>query len=318
MKNQKIRRIAVFAAVIILTGLLLGQAAQANVKGHLCEKIFENIGAGGTHAVAKIFLPTPKTDVSYDVLLPRLILWNPDASDARLKPVIGVFLGIIEPMYVLAILVVAVYAMLLSTTVEGRQKAKSMLPALIVGMCLVTLAPLLVKILLQITHSVAETILSQVVIDTTPLDRADIWLALNYTNFRLWSPAYGLVFGVISLMLWWGLFLVLYLRYLLLMLFIALSPVTIFFYSFGLTKGLGRRMAEQTILWSAGQVAEATALVSVVIGWKLLGSAGQGGIGLIATSGDPTGIDLVFGLSAFFILILVIPMMVASFRRFLP
>ncbi|ODS42923.1 MAG: hypothetical protein MSIBF_06590 [Candidatus Altiarchaeales archaeon IMC4] len=312
--------------IVTIAGLLLAGTVTVSAPPHseckeICHKLHDipHMIAGKASQPLLRFLniatPAPSANVDYDDLIPDLILMNPDATDPQIKAAMGIFLRVIEPMYVLAILFVAMYSMFISTTAKGRSKAKTMLPMLILGMCLVTLAPLLMKILLQLTHSIAGTILSNNAATADPLNQCGSWFMLKYEIFT-WSAPYGLIFGVIDLMLWWGLFFILYIRFVILMLFTALSPVTVFFYSFELTKGLGRRMAEQTILWSTSQVAEAGAYAAIGIGWASLTA---GNIVVNKTIDAPTpDINFIIGLSAFFVLILIIPMMVASFRKFLP
>ena len=67
-----------------------------------------------------------------------------------------------------------------------------------------------------------------------------------------------------------GLYLALLFRYIMVMLCILVFPFTILFYSFELTKGLGRTMLEQTLLWIFLQVFNAITLVSLAIGMNMM------------------------------------------------
>ena len=60
------------------------------------------------------------------------------------------------------------------------------------------------------------------------------------------------------------------LRYLMTMVWVILLPFTIFLYSFELTKGLGKNMAEQTIFWTVLQIFYAVSTAAIGIGLSIL------------------------------------------------
>lgn len=77
-------------------------------------------------------------------------------------------------------------------------------------------------------------------------------------------------FLMAAMLLIFGLYGFLALRYLMMMVWTVLFPLTIFFSSFELTKGLGRNMMEQTIFWLILQVFYAISLAVVSVGFALI------------------------------------------------
>jgi len=77
-------------------------------------------------------------------------------------------------------------------------------------------------------------------------------------------------FLMAAMLLIFGLYGFLALRYLMMMVWTVLFPLTIFFSSFELTKGLGRNMLEQTIFWLILQVFYAISLAVVSVGFALI------------------------------------------------
>jgi len=71
------------------------------------------------------------------------------------------------------------------------------------------------------------------------------------------------------------------LRYLILLLLIVISPLTIILYSFPLTRGFGKGILEAGILWTFVQVVEAAAIVSIFSVISLMSVIG-GGLTFIA------------------------------------
>ncbi len=84
------------------------------------------------------------------------------------------------------------------------------------------------------------------------------------------QAAFTFPFLMLSMLLVFGLYGFLSLRYIMVMVWTLLFPLTIFFSSFELTKGLGRNMAEQTIFWIIMQVFYAVSLCVVAVGFALI------------------------------------------------
>lgn len=131
--------------------------------------------------------------------LSGLILLNPDAEGPEVKDGLGFFLGLIQPLYVLAIAVTAFYLVFVTGSPQGRAKAKSLMKDLVTGMIILSLSPILLEALLTFSADATGAIMEQtdisVVTDNlqivfgAPNDKSVTDIAVN---FALSSSTMGL------------------------------------------------------------------------------------------------------------------------------
>ncbi|OYT54685.1 MAG: hypothetical protein B6U72_01765 [Candidatus Altiarchaeales archaeon ex4484_2] len=195
------------------------------------------------------------------------ILMNPSPQDPIVLDLIRFFVSLLQPFYVLAISITGFYLILVSSSPSGRNKAKSMLVKLFISLVLISLAPQIMTITLYITENITSSVLGQA-------DIAYYTYTLNKVieglkKLHIWSCLINVELGYYAFLplffLVWGTYLMLILRYLAVLLWIILLPLSIFLYSFGFTKNIGRNMLEQTILWSSLQIFNAVIVAVAAI-----------------------------------------------------
>jgi hypothetical protein len=98
-----------------------------------------------------------------------LILFNPDVYSKEVQDGLRFFLEIIQPLYILSISVTAFYLIFISGSPGGRSKAKTFMKDLIVGMIIISMSPLLLQGLVNLSADISGAILSQT--DTTIVTR---------------------------------------------------------------------------------------------------------------------------------------------------
>jgi len=84
------------------------------------------------------------------------------------------------------------------------------------------------------------------------------------------KPEQSFAFLMSEIALIIGLYGFMSLRYIMLMIWTILFPVSIFLASFRMTRGIGRNMIEQTIFWSILQVFYAVSIDVIAVGFKIL------------------------------------------------
>jgi hypothetical protein len=201
------------------------------------------------------------------------ILMNPDIS--AFKPFINDIISILFPMYVVAIVVTGIFIIFLSTDPEHRARAKSMLIRLILGMAMVTTSMQIYEFLMNLAQAIAAKILAGWVIAggggglavmTILIAAAAIFWYISV--FIL--PALALI-ALISLVS----------RYLLVCLMAILFPLTLFFYFFEFTKGIGTNMMRYTMMAIFAQPVQALMMVIMIISLQSVESDGGGLIALV-------------------------------------
>lgn len=246
----------------------------------------------------------------------RVILKNPSLTLSTTRDLMNRFISILEPMYVTAILILGLYLIFFSGSPKNRAKAKSALLWSILGMCIITVSPYILMLLFDISEALTLSVLSWAPVDATthfthPVEYifgmgADI--IRHRVRGGVERPA--IIFFLIAYALLMGTFLILELRYFLVALFSVAFPFTIFLYSLKPTKGIGRLMMEQTMLWTLAQAATALVFVIVAICMELAD--------LTTIMTIPNGLKLIMELAGL-VMLMVTPVMAARlFRGFLP
>jgi hypothetical protein len=208
--------------------------------------------------------------------LPTLILMNPVMMteengefipNTALNNLVETFIKITIPFYLLAIIAVAVYLLFVSGSPLGRARAKSSLIKLVISMGVIFLTIPIIQLLLDISSSLTSEILN--LTDTSVglsvlkggIDNMEKMYATT-TTFNYWNSLYLLMFSGIMFA---SLFLMLALRYFLVIYFTVLFPVSIMLYAFYFTRRIGAQMFRTTLAWIFVQPVMALLLVAISI-----------------------------------------------------
>lgn len=189
----------------------------------------------------------------------------------------GFVLKLLIPIYNLLLIMFGIYIIFMSGEPQHRAKAKAMFNKLLVGMVLVSMSPLIYQILLNISSILTGMILQ---IGTTAaagsVTKANVWAIMaGYVIVGFWQP-WVLWFPMLILLLT---LLILGLRYVLVILFGVLFPLSLFLYFFDFTKSLGKELLSKTILWIFVPVIQAVMFAITFVSLTNISlSAGLGGL----------------------------------------
>ena len=256
MKKQA----SLFAAIGIMALLLQAVVVEAESE-HKEPTSFKGVIADELAKIyAKAWIIRSTQDL-YDFLLEAvvknlryLILANPPPEAIGEHQ--GFFIKLAQPFFVLAIVLTAAYILLYSESVKGRTKAKAVLIRLIFTMILVSMSPYISWALLTASGTLAGAILSQSGTDTAAY-------IISEGTWHLFSIFWKLTLihrtGGVELLLLWETFLLILnfgfaMRYLLVLLWNIMLPLSLLMYSFSPTKSIGKKFLHQTFLWIFVQV----------------------------------------------------------------
>jgi len=181
--------------------------------------------------------------------MPTLIEANPPIWS--IKHFIGFFINLIQPLYTAAIMLTGFYIIFVSQSPLNRARAKKWFGKLIIGLVLISVSPLLVELL----YFVSSTLASQI------MNLADVTVALGsfraasqdlfsiFRNLIIIHRDGGIELFLLDTVLLMALYLIIFIRYIMAGLMAVLLPVTLLFYSWDLTRSMGKMMFEQTIIW---------------------------------------------------------------------
>lgn len=192
---------------------------------------------------------TALTNLYTENLIPFLLL-KPPLENSAITILLGFFLSLLAPLYILAILSTTIYLLFISGSLRGRAKAKETFIKLILGLGIIMLTLPIMQLLSEISHTFSFLILSW--FNPNPeIFKLPISFLMTYFTFTtFFKPIFGSFFLLLSILLPIMVLVVLSFRYLLVILFTLFFPFTILFYSFSPTKRLGKAILFQTFLWS--------------------------------------------------------------------
>ena len=200
-----------------------------------------------------------------------LLLNNPEPMTPSMLGVTRYIIGFLEPVFIFAILASGIYLIFFSGTPGVRTKIKAVLPAVIAAMILVLLSNHILNVMFYVSKLLSKEIVAQwkgnpidVLLPDNPNINPVNYFMSRFDNLTWYSSDAALPFLYISVLLLGALFTAILARYLIVSLFAMIFPLTIFLYLFAPTRFVGRRLMEQTIVWTFLQVIEAVALLSVV------------------------------------------------------
>lgn len=193
---------------------------------------------------------------------PLLLTTNPPMSE--ITSGMFFFIKIIAPFYILAIVILALYILMASSSMRGRAKAKSMLTNLIIGLVLISLSPGVLKVFFIISENLANALISMGAnAGISALKGASGGLYEKFWKLTLIHRTGGIELFAIHTTLLFGLTLLLLLRHVMVILFGMLLPLAFFLYLFYPTKHIGKGLFMQTFLWTFMPIAWILALVII-------------------------------------------------------
>ena len=198
------------------------------------------------------------------------LLRSPAVSD-----ILNLFIRILQPFYALAILMTGMYLLFVSGSPKGRARAKSTLIKLIIGLGLITLTLPLAETFLEISHYLTSMFLSIPGIEdvSPPIDLGMFMVVKEFfmkyfLSITLFEIFVSLPFLALLIMLPTGVFMVLAVRYFMVILLTMFFPFTVLLYSFIGTKRIGGTLLNQTFLWIFVPVIDALILLVTWITYK--------------------------------------------------
>jgi hypothetical protein len=209
---------------------------------------------------------TKISNIKYEIYnnLPNFLLNDPQPGSPAINSISRYFISLLEPLYVMAILLTGIYLLFFSGTPQGRLRAKAMLISLIMGMVVISVSTYLIQLLFNTSNALTKNILGQ-----GPLDIGFTYRrAVDYLNYRaidfMWTNiVLGMPFMLLSFLVTAGIFIMLAARYFFLIFLIIFFPIAIFLTLFPLTKTIGNILIRQFIFWAFLPSAYALMLVTI-------------------------------------------------------
>lgn len=186
--------------------------------------------------------------------------WNPTVAGPNANPaivsVVNSFLRILEPLYIIAIILTGVYLLFIAGTPAGRARAKSMFWKLIFSMVVVTLSMQLFQIFLNISSALTVGVANIGGVDSTTISHIIMPFMLFLLGLATLAIAVGsipvLTFIIITVLFVLLIPIIVNLRYIILLILAMLFPFTIFlhFLDFQFTKAFGAKLIRLTFIWA--------------------------------------------------------------------
>lgn len=235
------------AAALGLIDVLLAEAIKLVAKGWIVSSAWQVLG---------LFL-----ERIFDSI-PLLLTSNPPLSE--ITPGMFFFIKIIAPFYISAILFLTLYLIIISASASGRAKAKGMLTSMVLGLILISISPVVLKILLMISETFSKALMPMgASMGINVLTEATGGLYNMFWKLTMVHRTGGVELEALHVTLVLALMVVLLLRQVMVILFGMLLPLAFFFYSFHSTKHIGKDLFVQSFLWIFMPVAWVLSLVII-------------------------------------------------------
>lgn len=196
------------------------------------------------------------------------VMSNPSLSPG-VENVLGIFIGMLQPIYILAIVLTALYLLFAQSSIEGRVKAKALLSKLIISLVIISLSLPILTASIAISEGLTRTILNLVDLDMIQEIMHDgiygawcLMARLGVLHSELSVAFYSILFSLGM----WGPYMVIGLRHIMLVFLFMLFPISITLYSFSMSRGIGRRMLELTIVFLSIQAFMAVTVLAISVG----------------------------------------------------
>jgi len=199
----------------------------------------------------------------------KAITFNPSPENNPLiSNLMKSIITFIQPFYLLSIISIGFYLLFFSGSPKGRAKAKSALPRILVSMLFFSFSPLILTLLLKASESL--TIAALNITGKEPIEEILLggiygahvvisWMTMASYAYGANPWSYSLFFMA------WFPYIFIAARDITLTLLEIFFPMTILLYSFNYTKGIGRTLLEQTIVWTIIQFFWMLVLVALAL-----------------------------------------------------
>ena len=253
---------------VVAVALLAWAAAPVAASG--ASPLNDALAAEAIKLAAKMWMITTAQDFGNFITkvtqnLRYLIVANPPMD--VIKGPQAFFIKMAQPFFILGIVLTSAYILLFSGTNKGRAKAKAVLVRMVYAMILVSLSPLISEFLMAVSGGLAKALM-----DSTDLALVkDLIETGTSTLFEFFE---GMTIiqrtGGVELLLLWETFLLilnfaLAMRYVIVIFWYTLMPITLLMYSFNPTKTIGKKFLHQTFLWTFVQVGWAIGVALIVV-----------------------------------------------------
>ncbi len=197
--------------------------------------------------------------------MPTIAAANPPIWS--IKHFMGFFINLLQPFYILAIMLTGFYIIFVSQSPRNRAKAKFWFGKLIIGLIFISVSPYVVSLMFEVSGALTRQIMS---LADTNLATNSLRAGINSIwDMFWWLTAIhrygGIEIYLLNVSLMMMLYMILVMRYVMVGILATLMPVTILFYSWDLTRHVGKMMLEQTVIWIFMQIGWAIGLVTVAI-----------------------------------------------------
>ncbi len=266
-KGGGLKPLALVIALLLFVNLSVVQVSAAKPKA---SDLLKPLADEAFKLAWKVGIITMAADVRdffyslYDNML-LLILANPPMNAVR--GFMGFFINMLQPFYILAIILLGFQLIFISSSPEERAEIKTLFGWFLASLMLISLSPYLLLLLMDISMMLTTLILG-IADPNLGIHAIKGGTDVLFNTFEVlnWIHMTG---GVEILVLNFGLLLLLYfmliLRYLMVGFWGILFPVTIFLYSIEPFRDMGRDMFTQTIMWIFMQVAWAIGLIAIAV-----------------------------------------------------
>lgn len=208
--------------------------------------------------------------------LPNLLRINPilleekegeNIPNTAINNLTEAFIKLTIPFYILSVSLVGLYLLFVSGSPLGRARAKSSLIKLIISMGVIFLTIPIIDLLLDISDYLTANILE--LIDLSPgidsLIDAVIGIEIMFLRiiiFNYWNALYLMLFSGI---IFASVFMVIAVRYFMVIYFTVLFPVSILLFAFYFTRRIGAQMFRTTLAWIFLPPVMALLLVAITV-----------------------------------------------------
>ncbi|MBN2250981.1 MAG: hypothetical protein JW724_02765 [Candidatus Altiarchaeota archaeon] len=231
------------------------------------------------------------------------LLFNPPTDEAHIAAFTRSVIVMLQPLYNLAILATGLYLIFFSGSPGGRAKAKRIMPLLFASMVVISVSSDIMRLMFNTSQGITQEIMAK---DPSAkgifLDSMDALMFL-FSGGAIVSFDGGHIFPMLIFLQVFSLFTLISIRYLILLSLTLVFPISIFLYTLGFTRAIGRALLEQTVIWTFMQVFMALVVLVSSMGFSVL---------------DLTGDLKVVAAFTTLAVLTSIPLMSLFIRRFLP
>ena len=182
--------------------------------------------------------------------------------------VLNFFIQILQPFYIMAIMITGVYLLFVSGSPLGRAKAKSTLVKLVIGLGLITMTIPITEMLLESSHYIASFLLDiprmkeiNAPVDMEMFTSVKEFFMKYFLRIIFFDTLISLPFLAAIALPPIAVLTVLSIRYFMVILLTVTFPFTVLSYSFMATKRIGNTLLNQMIVWIFVPVIDALILL---------------------------------------------------------